>query len=200
MRIVPQKQFSIVVMLNADDNPAVASSITRSIASYYIGSLNNSSWVPEWPKPGSNRLTDRACRDSVYPHAPAWNIQPAAGLPAYAGKYHNAGYGNLEISLYRNPEDSSKAQRLKIGPMMGFDGLTFEVAFEHFNGEFWLGKAYILEHNSHKVYHMWHPEVCIRIETVVDYNGKVQRVGMDLRQEQLNGPLVWFDKVDSELQ
>ena len=199
MRIVPQKQMSVVVMLNAND-PAVASAMTRSIVSYYTERLDNGSWVPERPKTRSTRLTDRACRESVYPHVPAWNIQPAADLLAYTGKYHNAGYGDLEISLHWDHRDSSGVRRLKTGPMMGFDGLTFEVVFEHFNGEFWLGKAYILEHNSHKVYHLWHPEVCIRVETVVDYNGKVQRVGMDLRQEEPGSPLVWFDGFDSELE
>lgn len=80
---------------------------------------------------------------------------------------------------------------------MGFDGLTFQVVFEHASGEYWLGWAYVLEHMNPSGHREPRPELCIKVETKVGYDGRVQRVGLDLRQEGLETPLIWFERVAS---
>jgi len=66
------------------------------------------------------------------------------------------------------------------------------VLFEHVTGDFWVGWAYIdqLTRAGHL-----RPEACLRAQFRVDERGEVAGFGFDVRLEEIDGPLVWFERV-----
>lgn len=61
---------------------------------------------------------------------------------------------------------------------------------EHKTGEFWL--AHLVRDAVPAL-----PQPCLRAQFSVDVEGKVTRMGLDLRafEEDQDSPLVWFDRV-----
>ena len=133
-----------------------------------------------------------SCRKSLYPHAPFNAISPP--LEAYEGTFHHPGYGTLELTItqVRNSiTGTSESYSLRTSSAMGFDGLTFHIIIEHVNGNLWIGWTFIEEHSQTQ------PELCMRVETQLDYRGQAHKIGLDLRQEedQQTRQLVWFSRL-----
>lgn len=67
--------------------------------------------------------------------------------------------------------------------------IQFRATLEHKTGDFWLAYAFLEET----------PDVlqgCFRTEFRLDARGIVTHVGIDLRIEEADAPLVWFQRVE----
>jgi len=69
------------------------------------------------------------------------------------------------------------------------------VLFEHVTGDFWVGWVFIDQVTRAG---QLRPEACLRAHFRVDQSGVVGSFGFDMRLEDVDGPLVWFDRVDDD--
>ena len=144
----------------------------------------------------------KTTRDRLYPSTPSPPIKPPLPLEKYVGKYHDAGYGTLEIKLNCSeldyPKDSPASTttekdgcRLVARPesQPGMEGFAVQMDLEHISGDFWLGWAFAINFKYRR------PQGGQRIEFRLDASGAVASVGVDVRLEGESVPLTLFTRV-----
>jgi len=145
----------------------------------------------------------KTARERLYPAIPDPPVKMPVPLEKYVGKYHDAGYGTVEVKLdcseRKYPKDSpasattdQKGCRLiaQSAVMPGMEGQAYRMDLEHISGDFWLGWAYtvILDYRR--------PDACQRVQFRVGADGTVASVGADVRIEGESVPLTWFTRVE----
>jgi hypothetical protein len=121
----------------------------------------------------------------------------------YVGQYHDEGYGIFNVTLdcdkQELPEDSPASpttthdgcRLVIISPgRPGEEASVIRLDLEHISGDYWVGWAYMPHLRK---YHR--PLACQRVEFRVDAAGVVASLGVDVRLEGEDIPLVWFERV-----
>ena len=148
----------------------------------------------------SNRFNIDDQKQRLYPKVPnpplPWPLPPQA----CEGTYTNPGYDQLKLRLVENNHVGNELSGviLQTTSAMGFDGLTYHIDLHHVSGNFWLGLSFVEEHLPKCGRYNAHPELCLRVEFQLGVEGQVHQLGLDLRQESFDGPLVWFTKEQSQ--
>jgi len=143
----------------------------------------------------------------LYPKATNPPLGFQLPLSNFSGTYSNPGYGAVKLTMdchpIELPPDSAARPTvdagciLTIGPSSPVEsaGLAFRALFEHVSGNYWLAWAYIeqmMEAGQKR------PAACLRAEFRVDERGVVNEFALDMRMEEMDGPLVWFSRVEGE--
>jgi hypothetical protein len=146
------------------------------------------------------------CQSKLYPEVPDPVIPLPTHLSNLTGIYNDPGYGIVRLSLECKapslPSDSPArptadgngcflVARLDTPEENG--GITLHALFEHVTGDYWIAWAYV-DQLSDAGYRR--PVHCLRAQFVMDYTGTVSKLGLDLRLEEIDGPLVWLNRID----
>lgn len=119
-------------------------------------------------------------------------------LDNFVGTYREKGYGNITLSKlcdWKNPEDSPAKLTLTQ------DGCVLSIRKQNvFNREI----SYKLQHVAEDDWVAWYydddfatvrrPAQCYRAKVPLDEKGVPKKLGLDIRMETDETPLVWFDK------
>lgn len=150
------------------------------------------------------------CKSKLYPGTPDHAIIPLpTRLANFAGVYHDAGYGTIKINLECHkppplPSDSPASPTtdnngcMLIGRPDWLEtngGVTLHFLFEHVTGDYWIAWTYLDQLSEAG---QERPVTCLRAKFVMDYTGTVGKFGLNLRLEDIDGPLVWMDRVIAE--
>lgn len=138
------------------------------------------------------------CAHRLYPDVPHPPIPPSVPLANHTGHYRHPAYDSIFVTLdcqdkatdaivVSSPSDlpgENCRLRLKRGlesQLQLYGNLT------HKTGDYWL--SYVFEDWVDVV------QACVRTQFRVDASGIVASVGIDMRLEEEDTPLVWFDRV-----
>lgn len=146
------------------------------------------------------------CPKQTYPSTPTTPIAPALPLEQYAGTYQHIGYGNVTLAINcSTPTSLTRAaappttttNKNEEGDKCNIKLTRRDDAYPHINvdlvhhsGEHWLGWVWYGEWQDPQ-----YPLTCVRAEFRVGSVGEVVQLGIDLRLEGVDGPLVWYDRV-----
>ncbi|OHF02933.1 penicillin-binding protein [Colletotrichum orchidophilum] len=193
MMMIPSRQIGVVVFTNTDVKaPQV---IANHILSEHLG-------IPENKRPDMNRqyMAEKkaqqkyltTCADTLYPSLPTPPLLPTVPIPDHVGEFYDAGYGTLKVDL--DCSDSVEQCQLRLLGMGGeeFAYLEPTIYLEPMSGNYWLGRAYI---GGKKAPAGGIPIVCVPVEFKIDVHSTVTQIGVGLRLEGGDEPLVWFDRV-----
>lgn len=134
-----------------------------------------------------------ACPERLYPHVPSPPLPASRPLASYEGHYRHPAYSSIfvtldceesEADLPRSStarEDAGCGLRLANGPD---SQAQISVNLKHVTGDFWLALSDALFEG-----------ICARAQFRVDVSGSVTSIGVDLRMEEEDTPLVWFERV-----
>ncbi|KAJ6076827.1 hypothetical protein N7499_008808 [Penicillium canescens] len=113
----------------------------------------------------------------LYPDLPCPVDPSLLSLWAYAGRYHHAGYGDMDFELCGNALVASR--------------LLYEVSMvirmTHATGEFWIAKLEIVNQDPRD-------QEIVRARFQVTEYGIAGRVGLDL-EPALQGQMIWFERI-----
>ncbi|KAK1531725.1 penicillin-binding protein, partial [Colletotrichum paranaense] len=193
MMMIPSQQIGVIVFTNTDVKaPQV---IATHILSEHLG-------IPKDKRPDMNKqYKDRkkaelehlqACASELYPSLPAPPLSPTLPIPDHVGEFHNTGFGTLEVVL--DCSNSVVKCELRVLGMGGeaFAHLAPMIYLEPMSGNHWLGQGYM---GGKKAQTVGIPILCVPVEFKVNILGKVSQIGVGLRLEGGDAPLVWFDRV-----
>lgn len=137
------------------------------------------------------------CSEQLYPDIPTPSLPASVPLASHAGHYHHPAYDSIFVSLDCKEEKSDSTLTSQVGTqdegcqlLLARDPnsqLQFHGNLTHKTGDFWL--SYIF-HESLDV-----AMACLRTQFRVDASGTVASIGIDVRLEEEDTPLVWFDRV-----
>lgn len=146
------------------------------------------------------------CAETFYPSTPNPPLPPSLPLAKHTGQYRHVAYGDIFVRLACSSRDDAQGATSPgvaddPGATPGRDEHCRLVAtrepkreaqlvttLKHATGDFWLGYAALPE-TPDKV------EMCLRAQFEVDVSGVVAQIGLDMRQEGKDVPLVWFERV-----
>lgn len=135
------------------------------------------------------------CAERLYPDVPSPPIPASVPLANHTGQYSHPAYDSIFVSLdceggASGPSPSSAANSQECQLVLARGPESQEQLggnLEHKTGDFWLTYLFFPEI----------PDVvqgCSRTQFRVDSSGSVTHIGIDLRMEEDNAPLVWFEK------
>ncbi|PSR97423.1 beta-lactamase/transpeptidase-like protein [Coniella lustricola] len=202
MLIVPSREIGIVVMANSRSK-------VRELVTYRV--LYDLFGIDEARRPDheahfrESRTRERehvaTCSQRLYPDLPRPPLPATLPLGAYRGTYSHPGYGNLFIGTLDELEANNSglsgllsSSSLQENKMTLYIWKSPEAAsqilgkLEHKTGEHWM--TYISTFNLPE-----EVDYCSRTEFRVGVDGHVKQVGVDLRMEMDDTPLVWFDRL-----
>jgi hypothetical protein len=138
------------------------------------------------------------CAERLYPDIPSPALPPAVYLANHTGQYSDPGYGDLFVALKCGNESSTVTSlttedeghcRLQVKTADNAETPLY-VNLEHKTGNYWLGWGHIVGVDIDM------PVTCSRIQFRVDDKGTVSHLGVDIRMEGDDAPLVWFKHVE----
>ena len=138
------------------------------------------------------------CAERLYPHKPSPPLPAPVPLANHTGQYRHIAYGDIFVSL----QCSETANSPSATPSPGAEGAgcqlqtkrqhaiqgQFVGKLQHQTGEFWVTRVYLPELPDEV-------QACLRTQFEIDATGVVSHVGVDLRLEEEDAPLVWFERV-----
>lgn len=195
MVMVPSKSYGIVVMANGWSH--VRELVTYRVLYDLFGveESRRRDWESHFEEEDALEAHNLAtCSERIYPDLPHPPIPASVPLANHTGQFRHVAYGDISVSLECN--DTGPSTAVAAGAEAGSCRLRMSrdhperVAgyLEHKTGDFWLTFGFDEEV----------PEViqaCVRVQFQVDSSGIVTHIGVDLRLEGDDGPLVWFERV-----
>jgi Domain of unknown function (DUF3471) len=138
------------------------------------------------------------CTQRLHPSLLDSPLGRSVSFDKYVGNFTNAGYGTVTISKQCRCQDPPK--NTPALPTTNKDGchlvihkhsqlMDMELQLQHMSGDYWVGWAFMEMYR-----HYYRPTNCLRVQFAVDATGTVSRVGIDVRFEGDEIPLVWFDR------
>ncbi|KAH8648644.1 beta-lactamase/transpeptidase-like protein [Xylariales sp. PMI_506] len=207
MWMFPERDFALVTLANAD-SPAPDIIAWKLI--YDVLGGTHKQWSMEDTarrKVKTKEVALETCASRLYPGVPVPKIPRPVPLEKFTGIFYDPGYGNTSIVLECSGDDPfpegvtpihlerENNCYLKTEMAMGLEGRPIHIVFEHITGDFWVGWVVIEEYPISGEVGQQRPEACMRAEFRLDAEGNVREVGLDVRQEDESGPLVWFERV-----
>lgn len=137
------------------------------------------------------------CPERLYPNIPKPAIPTAVSLVSHTGHFQHPAYSSIFVTLdcdeyivssdvpSRIGEDSGCGLQIRSGPDTQWDLLG---NLTHITGNFWLAYAYIREIEDEAY-------ACVRTQFRLDASGNVTAIGVDVRMEEEDTPLVWYERV-----
>nr|XP_036579334.1 penicillin-binding protein [Colletotrichum truncatum]KAF6786881.1 penicillin-binding protein [Colletotrichum truncatum] len=206
MIMIPLKQLAVTVMSNTE-------SYAPELIAYHI--LYEHFGVPVEKRQDLNAHRYKrnreaqqkyleSCGEHIYPSVPEPPLLPTLPISEHIGKYHDPGYGTLEVELYC--PDSNAESRGSQGRSIekcqlrvhGIAGVSFQylnptVYLEPKSGNYWVARAYFEVVAAREIET---PFWCLRAAFKVGADARITDFGLDVRMEGNDGPLVWFARVD----
>lgn len=136
------------------------------------------------------------CAERLYPNVPSPPIPASVPLANHTGQYRHPAYGGIFVSFDCDKRSTSRpspssTENTQECPLVLARGPESQVQLGgnlvHKTGDFWLTYPFLPEI----------PDVaqgCVRTQFRVDPSGSVTHIGIDLRIEEDNAPLVWFER------
>lgn len=138
----------------------------------------------------------KTCPERLYPVIPSPPLPPSVPLVNHTGVFSDLGYGSIFVNL------SSKAGNLNHILAVGKDHgyglqvtlpkhplINLVVDLEHQTGDYWIGWGHLPGFRDPE-----QPVACVRAQFRIDAGGSVSQIGLDMRLEGEDTPLVWFDR------
>lgn len=139
------------------------------------------------------------CSERLYPHTPSPPIPVPVPLANHTGQYRHVAYGDVFVTLHCD----DTAGLPSVTPSPGVDGAgcqlqmkrqqgiqaQFKGDLEHRTGNFWLTRAYLKEIPDEV-------QACLRTQFEIDVTGVVSHIGVELRLDEEDAPLVWFERLE----
>lgn len=180
---MPDHDFGVVVMANANSAAPVASALIRELVDQILNVPLSERPRPQVPKAKANKkqpkkdLPIRAKPDAAAPEKKKQtpkNPQERA-LEDYVGVFNNKGYHNMTVEIKDDQLFIDATDR----------GMGFTLTFEHVKNQ--------TEYKAHLWDALEGGDDLVDAEFVVD-DGKIVKMGLDL--EPAVRDLIWFDRVE----
>ncbi|KAF4977117.1 hypothetical protein FZEAL_6305 [Fusarium zealandicum] len=139
------------------------------------------------------------CSNRLYPSLPSPTLPTPLPLKDFAGDYFHAGYGPISVHLrceeWDAPLDSPAAPSVEkdgcrlVALKTNIFGKHVSYQLEHKSGDYWIGWFFDGDFASVK-----RPKRCYRAQFRTDETGRSAWLGLDIRQEGEDIPLIWFEE------
>lgn len=216
MVIVPARGYGIVTMANSwskvrelvtyrilYDLFGVDEERRRDFEKLYVVQLHLSFHLDAWAdlycrfteQEEAERKYLATCPERLYPHVPSPPLPASRPLTSHEGHYRHQAYSSIFVTLDCGGEGTNLP---RLSTIVEDEGCELHMAngpdsqaqfggkLTHVTGDFWLAHAlYVLDVG-----------VCVRAQFRVDVSGSVVSIGVDVRGEEEDTPLVWFDRVE----
>ncbi|WYZ44790.1 hypothetical protein EsH8_VIII_000106 [Colletotrichum jinshuiense] len=199
MIMIPSKQLAVAVFSNSDSRAPMV--IAHHILWEHLG-------VPAAKRYDLNKKYKsdaeeqfkylKNCVKEIYPSLPDPPLLPTLPISDHIGQFYDPGYGTLKVVLdcpEANETGANKKCQLRV---LGIGGSTFAylkpiVYLEHISGNYWVARGYL---GGKDVHQSGIPSFCIPVEFKVDIHGTVAHLGIGVRLEGGDEPLVWYKRVE----
>ncbi|KAK6077042.1 Protein flp [Seiridium cupressi] len=198
MLMIPSKDIGIVVMVNS---PLDGIKIVLYRILYDLFNVEEEKRFnhEEQAKQTFKFLLEyiKASPERLYPELPSPPQPPTLSLVSHTGEYRDPGYGTFLVEL----ECGGKNSNYKLLPLeveqchlriRTPEDLYLQLYYDlgHKTGDYWIGWVHTLSYQDPE-----QPLAGVRVQFRVDAEGRVSQLGMDVRMEGEDVPLVWFDRV-----
>ncbi|KAH7018533.1 beta-lactamase/transpeptidase-like protein [Microdochium trichocladiopsis] len=207
MIMVPARQISVVVLVNQGE-PAFEAVAYRAL--YELFDVPREERVDFDTKMKENKKAKkevvRSCPKRAYSSLPKTALPPALPFSSYDGTYENPGYGQVKLTLdcedaasalwhsrFSSPSSSTTDEHKSTCKLLlsrrddAYPHVLVDL--EHQSGEYWLGWLRYGEWQDPQ-----NPLTCVRAEFHIGSDGEVAQLGIDLRLEGEDKPLVWYQR------
>ncbi|OLN87552.1 Protein flp [Colletotrichum chlorophyti] len=196
MMMIPSKQLAVAVFANTESKATQL--IAHEIMWEYLGTPYEKRFNlnKQYKSEVDAQLRYlKTCSDRIYPSIPDPPLLPTLPLTDHVGEYYDPGYGTLKVDLdCSDAPVQCKLRILGVGGV-GFAYLEPALYLTHRSGDYWAGRGFV---GGKKARDVDIPSFCVPAEFKIDIRGVVTHLGVGVRLEGDDGPLVWFKRVETQ--